>query len=417
MKKLLSLLALLVFVGIPLAAFVAANLAIDDYPANSDTTTLTPESIARAKALMLEHDPRSSRPGQLRTVVLTGDDIRAVAGYAFSRFGRGSLDIRLQPREATVQLSVPVPKNLFGTWVNLSALVGETSAMPLVENLRIGRLSVPNWVTKLALRYAVKQLGPEPAAGVASDVIRSVTIGDELLRVEYEWSDALPDRLRSLALSADDADRLRAYNNQIVDVVERLPRRAPLSAVLTPLMQLAHERAGSGDAVSENRAAILALAFYVNGKGLGAIVPGAREWARPIPRTLLLHGREDLPKHFMISAALAATADSPLANAVGLYKEVDDSRGGSGFSFTDIVADRAGTLFGQHALDRTSAATIQARAAATLMDTDIVPALDGLADRMPEAEFVQRFGGVGAPAYNEVIADIEQRLTTSALLQ
>ena len=33
-------------------------------------------------------------------------------------------------------------------------------------------------------------------------------------------------------------------------------------------------------------------------------------------------------------------------DAIGVYKEVRDSRGGSGFSFNDMAANRAGTRFG-----------------------------------------------------------------------
>ena len=417
MKKLILVLALLVFVGVPVGLLVAASLALGNAPTLTGAVSLAPATIERARALVAQHDPRTSQDGQLRTMVLTGDDIRTLATYALSKYGEGALDLRLQPREATLQLSVPVPANPFGTYLNASALIGETSGLPRVQGLRVGRLPVPDWVANTALRYAVRRASASPAEEVASDVIRSVTFGDDLLRVEYEWRADLPDRLKGLAVSPDEADRLRAYNNQIVDVADRLPRRAAFTDLLTPVMQLAKERSASGDAVTENRAAILALGFYINGKGLGAIVPDARDWTRPVPRTVLLRGRDDLPKHFMVSAMLAATADSPLANAVGLYKEVDDSRGGSGFSFTDIVADRAGTLFGQLALAPGSAGRIQAVAAVRLSEADVLPTLDGLADHMPEPEFLRRFGGVGSPAYNLVLQDIERRLTTCDLLR
>ena len=39
-----------------------------------------------------------------------------------------------------------------------------------------------------------------------------------------------------------------------------------------------------------------------------------------------------------------------------------------------------------------------------------MPGITGLVDNMPEAEFQRRFGGVGAPAYNNVIEDITRRV-------
>ena len=68
------------------------------------------------------------------------------------------------------------------------------------------------------------------------------------------------------------------------------------------------------------------------------------------PQNVTLDGREDFAKHFIVSAAIAAFADTALADAIGLYKEIDDARYGSGFSFNDIAADRAGTKFGEKAV-------------------------------------------------------------------
>jgi hypothetical protein len=87
----------------------------------------------------------------------------------------------------------------------------------------------------------------------------------------------------------------------------------------------------------------------------------------------LLNRHDDFPKHFIISAALAATAGGSLSDAVGVYKEIEDSRGGSGFSFNDIAADRVGV----HAA---------ARLRAGIGEKDIMPMTDDLPEFMPEPE-------------------------------
>jgi len=179
--------------------------------------------------------------------------------------------------------------------------------------------------------------------------------------------------------------------------------------LMTPLFQLASER--GGDPVAENRAAIVVLAFYANGKGLAAIVPAARDWPRPRPRRVTLAGRADSTQHFTVSAALAANAGVPLSDAIGLYKEVDDSRGGSGFSFNDLAADRAGTRFGEAAVaSHEGALKLQRQASAGLRERDLMPAVNDLPELMAEAEFKRRFGGIGAPAYQRMMDDIERRI-------
>mgnify|MGYP006915318140 CR=1 FL=1 len=84
-------------------------------------------------------------------------------------------------------------------------------------------------------------------------------------------------------------------------------------SVRGPLLQLARERAAQGDAALEHRAMVVVLAFYVNGKGLAALVPSARSWPVPARRVVTLAGRTDFPQHFTISAALTATAGSRVA--------------------------------------------------------------------------------------------------------
>ena len=182
---------------------------------------------------------------------------------------------------------------------------------------------------------------------------------------------------------------------------------------MPPLFELARERSAVGEAPRENRAAIIALAFYANGRGLVALTPAARDWPAPAPRTVTLAGRDDFAKHFLISAALAAEGGGALADAIGLYKEVDDSRGGSGFSFNDIAADRAGTRFGQMAVR--SPAKLQSALAAGAAEADFMPEVRDLPEFLPEAEFKRRFGGIGAPAYTKLMAEIEARVAARPL--
>ena len=147
---------------------------------------------------------------------------------------------------------------------------------------------------------------------------------------------------------------MQAYQSRLVDFTRHaatLTLRVTVGELLQPLLVLAAERTAAAPQTTtpaaENRAALVVLAFYVNGKGLDAIHPPAASWPRPAARRVTLASRGDTAQHFTISAALAATAGSPLSDAVGLYKELEDSRGGSGFSFNDLAADRAGTRFGE----------------------------------------------------------------------
>jgi hypothetical protein len=405
-------------VALPLAIGGAAYLAVADRPTVNRVAEFTPAHIERAKRIVEANDPRTMKAGVLRTISLSQEDVDLALNYLASRYAKGSSRIVLLPGGAAISASIELPGNPVGRFLNISAVLHETSALPVFESLQLGRLPVPAWVANALLKYVVQRLNTREDYRIAGDTIKKVNVADGRLTVTYDWQTDLPDRIKAVMLPREDQERLKAYQDRLVGIARQLPggASASLTDLLTPLFKLAAERSAIGDPVAENRAAILVMTFFVNGKGLGAIVPAARDWPQPPPRKILLAGREDFPQHFTISAAIAANAGAPLSDAIGLYKEVDDSRGGSGFSFRDIAADRAGTRFGElAAASRASAMKLQRQVGAGVRDADILPPVPDLPEFMREAEFKRRYGGIGAPAYKSKMDDIERRIAALPL--
>ena len=418
MKRLLVRLSVLVLLGIPLAVGAAAYLCFQDQPLVHRAAEFKPEDVERAVRILEQHDPRRMKGGALRMLTIRGEDLDLVVNYLANQYGKGSSRIALQPGVLSLWASVEVPGCPLGRFVNVQATLHETAGMPAFDRLRIGRLPVPGWLGDWALAHAMRALGRSVEYQVAADTIRSVSIADGSVRMLYEWRDDLPARLGKVVLPPGESARLEFYQEQLAKYTRdaATPRSLSLADLMTPMLRLAAERGAAGDAQAESRAVIAVVAFYVNGKGLAAIVPGAKDWQRPSPRTVTLKGRTDSPQHFTVSAALAAHAGGPLSDAIGLYREVDDSRRGSGFSFADIAADRAGTVFGELATRSSeSARRLQKRVAGGLRESDLMPEIADLPEYMPEAEFKRRFGGVGAPAYQQMMQDIERRVAACAL--
>lgn len=418
MRWLLRLLVVLVLL-VPLALAAVLWLAVERTPLVTEKAALTPEHIARARMLLERNDPRRMRPGVLRTIQVSQGDLDLAAGYAASRHARGASQVVLQEGSATVRASFELPANPLGRYVNIDAVLVESEDLPRVERMRVGRLPVPAAVCNWLLREGLRRMQASADYSAAADVVKQVRSRNGMLVVAFEWSDAAAGQIRSALVPAEDQARWQAYQARLVETVAATGTPGPvtLDRLLLPLLQLAAQRAGStGALAAENRAALIVLAFYVNGKGLAALVPSARSWPRPAVRVVTLAGRTDFPQHFTISAALAATAGSPLSDAVGLYKEVDDARGGSGFSFNDIAADRSGTRFGELATaSEAGAARLRERLARGLTEADLLPNVRDLPEFMPEAEFKRRFGGIGQPAYQRLMADIERRVAALPL--
>jgi uncharacterized protein YfiM (DUF2279 family) len=188
----------------------------------------------------------------------------------------------------------------------------------------------------------------------------------------------------------------------------------PLGRLLAGM--LAGAPAPDADPVAANRALLLVLGAHAAGRDLELLVPELARAGAPPPVPVTAHGRVDLAQHFLISAAIAALGTPELADAIGLEKEIRDATRGSGFSFTDLAADRAGTRFGEWI----TASRAQARQARSRLRTgklataDVLPRVEGLPEFLSAREFERRYGAVGSAAYQAEARRIEARLDALA---
>jgi hypothetical protein len=189
------------------------------------------------------------------------------------------------------------------------------------------------------------------------------------------------------------------------------------------LMQAAFVQSDSREAVRDNRAAILALGIAIGHERLARFVGLDREHplvleAVALRRGTTLRGREDWSRHYLLSAALAVLENPLLSDAGGLLKEeLDALARGTGFSFADLAADRAGVRFAAAATrSAPDAELMQARVSGFVID-DFFPQMDDLPENLTVEEFRRLYGGVGSERYREAIGDIEERLDRCAGLR
>lgn len=408
---------LFVVIALPVVAIGALWMCFQPAPLLTGKSDISAADIERGKKLLEKHDPRKAKEGAMRELVLTQQDVDLLFNHAANHFRKASTRVVLQRGAAVVQASVEVPESPFGRWLNVDARLRETSGLPAFDHLKIGSLPVPDFLAAFALRSLMRHFDATEQGRIATDMVKRVVLYEGRVQVVYEWRGDIPDRVRASLVPPADQERIKAYSDLLVEVVEKAGpvQSLSLAQLLPPMFALAQQRSAGGDAAKENRAAIITLAFYSNARGLSALTPAAATWRKPATRSVTLYGREDYPQHYLISAAIAAEAGSPLADAIGLYKEVNDARRGTGFSFNDIAADRAGTRFG--ALAVKAPQKLQSTLAAGVGESDFMPSVAGLPEFMQEDEFKKRYGSIGAPNYNEVIADIDSRIAATPLFR
>ncbi len=407
--RILSRLALsglaLAIVGLCLIPF----LAFDTAPAIERAAELTPQHIERAQRILATNDPRRLRNGSVRTIAIATEDVDVAVNYLAHRYAAGSALMEFADGRARVRASLRTALIPGRPFINVSLTLVEGDPVPRVTMVRLGALPIPVSLAEFVVRRAMGVAGVDLTP--VGHALRAVDLDDSGLRFTYQWDDDLADSVRTALVSPGERERLHAYHQALVGATRSSsPPRVSLIDLVSPVFALAEQRSSAGDPIAENRAAILVLAGYVVGQSLVPIVPEARTWDRPRRLGVRLAGRDDLAKHFIVSAVLSANTGGPFADAVGIYKEIADSRGGSGFSFSDVAADRAGSRLGTLAEHQATASRLQRQLASPLTEATLMPSIVDLPDVPNEAEFKRRFGGVDAPGYRRVIADIDARL-------
>lgn len=403
----------------PLLGAAALVLAVDRQPAVHERNDVALADVQHALAMARSQDPRRAEPGKLVHASVTERDVELLLNHAAHRMLGVRVQLQLGQGTASLTASTPwtTPWGAAGVdgWLNLHAQWRETDALPELVHWRVGMLPLPTALAPVLVRAAAARFSAAPDLALVPDVLRRVRFGNDELLLSYVWQGDTAQRVLAVLTPPAEQDRMRAYSDLLVSLTGSQPggRPLPLPALIGPMFDLARQRSLHNDPARENRAAVLTLTLYVTGRDMGRLVPGARTWPQPQRLQVLLNGRDDFPQHFLVSALLAMEGTNPLTNALGLTKEIEDAQGGSGFSFNDLAANRAGMRFGQFALQQP--ARLQDLLAGGVAETSLMPDVTDLPEFLSQAEFQRRYQRIGSPGYQRLLAEIEQRVERLAL--
>lgn len=395
---------------------VLLYLGIDGSPALTGVPDLSAADAERVERLLRAHDPRAQGPAE-RTLTLTADELGLLASHLAARVLDGTAGVSLARDAVHARLTLPLA--WAGRYLNVAATLETRAGRPRLRDVRVGRLPVPDALAGWLVGAGIARLvGPEAYRATRS-ALREVRAEPAALHVRYRWEPDLARLAHDRLLPPEDRTRLVHYHTRLVLALAREAHRrggVPAAGLLARLADGPPTPGLGGDTVAENRALLLVLALYVTGRDIRAVVPETTPVPRAPRRLVTLAGRIDLAQHFFGSAAITAAAGSALAGALGVGKELADARSGSGFSFTDLAAGRAGTRLGEEATaSQGRAGALRRRLARGVEESDLIPPVDGLPEFMSQAELERRFGAVGSPAYQGVVEEVERRVARLAL--
>ena len=422
--------ALIALVVVLLAAPVGAGVALlavsEREPLVRESPAVTSAEKRRLFALLRDKNPKTLLLGETRTLRLASRDLDLLLAWGLPvvlNDGRATARIELESSHAaTLSLSLRLP----GATRYLNLVAGARAAIDNGQltlgdpRLRLGRLSLPEvslrWLSPILTGLIQTERRTRPVlAGV-----ERLDIDSARVTVTYGRMELPPGLMASLIWGEGSNEEMRLA---VKSHVERLLRTAPdlphgeqrLGAAVEVAFDWARERSATGSPVLENRAALLALGILLGHPRLAGLVGPvveARDWPRAVSLArATLRGRNDWTKHFFVSAALTVLSAQAPSDAIGLFKEELDADGGSGFSFGDLMADRAGTTFALLATrDAAAARALQERLTGGFHVDDFFPEAADLPEDIQDAELQSRYGGVGGSLFRAYAAEVERRL-------
>ena len=417
------------FLAAPILLGLALLAAAEPEPLVHESPAVTSEEKRRLYFLLRQENPNKIVAGETRSVTLESRDVDLLLAWGLPLvLGEGRARVRvdlLSPQEATVSLSLRLPA-LTGGRRYLNVVAGarlhiDGGRVSLADpRLRLGRLVLPEqplrWVSPVlgGLVRAERRARPVLAG------LQTLDIGSGRVTLVYSRMDLPPGLLASFIWGEGSNQAMRlGVRSHLEWLLEAAPRLPPgeqrLGAVVELAFARARERSATNPPVPENRAALLALGILLGHSRLDQLVGRAmdeKDWRRaaPFARTTL-RARGDWTKHFFVSAALTVLSAQAPSDAIGLFKEELDAGGGSGFSFGDLMADRAGTTFALLAThDEAAARALQERLAAGFRVDDFFPEAADLPENIQDAELRARYGGVGGVLFRKYAAEVERRL-------
>ncbi len=120
-----------------------------------------------------------------------------------------------------------------------------------------------------------------------------------------------------------------------------------------------------------------------------------------------MRDRRDLCQHFVVSCALTQIVGTAGAEAAGLLKEQQDSQGGSGFSFIDMLANLSGIELSK----RLKKGDVTLAQLETKFRVErMMPEIMGLREDFQAADFAKQFGAFDDKRFLAEMARLRERI-------
>lgn len=380
-------------------------------------------------------------------VVINQNEIDGLANLAAQTLKRTRIEAFIQGQQLTTAVSFQPYQQRPQLFINAYCTFYQSTLEFRAEYCQIGQLpiaaSIANWLISKGL---TKVLGADLGSSFV-EISKNIEIRNDHLRLFIQRPEQFNKHKLKQSLVAVSQNVTSDYLglslnaqsfHQYIQVLQSLERPKQSLAFYTQklfaevkqrteilraksIINPNAEGARSADLIEieENRAAIWALSSFFGDARFAEYAGlkfGRSSQSKYVPS---LSGRKDLALHFLYSAVLDQIGGSDFGFKIGELKELNDSDfGGSGYSFADLAADKAGILFSQQLTKSQRLAQRSQHILASSSDESVYfPSIENLPENLSYQQLSQQIGTVNSSEYQQMTSLVTERIKALSLYQ
>ncbi len=425
----LAALALLLLITSATLLFIAFS----NEPIPHQQTVLNASSAKATETLLRRLTTTLLSKEQPRSFHAHETEIRSSLQFISKAWKPLSTHAQVNSDGLALQFFINTPKTPLGDHLRFSLIIPSSTEGLTASRLHIDKLSIPgNWLLQLIITSVDGLLKDSTVREMVNSVIQVHIQRDQAVFILDPPRD-IRSKLNQLSyrlkgLSGDlnlfsETALTRYYFTHLLTIEKQFSRgeHVELEQIIQPLFMEVQRKSTDDNAVEHNRSALFALGVYLGSyhfeKFIGTIAPKDYK-AHLQPINVTLSGRKDLRLHFVYSSTLQLLSDQGASFTVGEFKELLDSNTeGSGFSFVDLAADRAGIKFASLATTNPHTAREFQYKIVLGIEKGLLPPLTHLKEGLSIADFEQHYTNIESAQYADEVSAIDDALSTMPVFQ
>ncbi|MBO1254739.1 hypothetical protein J3L16_03440 [Alteromonas sp. 5E99-2] len=309
-------------------------------------------------------------------------------------------------------------------FINLQIIIAAGEGLT-INKLKVGHISYSGWFAKFVAKHSINLYTKSNLATELLNSVEKITLDENAIQFKLKAVDKVFAELM-LIDTEEPSERdkeLQKYTALFLSELNNFHtnntfEQLSLNNYINFVFKLAEENSNN-NAVLVNEAAILSLAIFAGDSRLSQLFKNLSfdpENANSFKNRPTLADRTDLAQHFIISAALHVISRKNIALAIGEFKELmDRAPSGTGYSFLDLAADRAGVAFAEQATNNLKSAVILKRLSSGVSEDAYLPKLNRLSEGLHKQAFVDKYTQVDSAEYKKDVNLIKARIRTLSL--